>query len=101
MHKLITYVTHDEIIGALFKGMGAHRTKGAIPASSLFLEFFKDTSQNNAIFVRAYYKKSISKSKGVNVGGQTTSKMPIADFENIIRSRINATNITDLKTQCA
>jgi hypothetical protein len=42
--KYLMYITHDEILGAFYRALGWSHVKGALPASSLFIEFFKSAS---------------------------------------------------------
>ena len=37
----IMYISHDEIMGAFFKALGSSHIKGALPASDIYVEFFK------------------------------------------------------------
>ena len=40
MPKFINYISHDEILGAFYRAIGWDHVKGALPASSLYFEFF-------------------------------------------------------------
>jgi hypothetical protein len=40
MPKFIDYISHDEILGAFYRAIGWNHLKGALPASSLYFEFF-------------------------------------------------------------
>ncbi len=41
MPKFINYISHDEILGAFYRAIGwSKHVKGALPASSLYFEFF-------------------------------------------------------------
>lgn len=53
--KLISYVTHDEILGAFFDGLGWHQTKGAVPAAALMMEFFSRENSGGEKFIRIWY----------------------------------------------
>jgi len=45
--KLVIYTTHDEIVGAFFEGLDWHQTAGVYPAGALYIEFFKETTEND------------------------------------------------------
>jgi hypothetical protein len=40
MPKFIDYISHDEILGAFYRAIGWDHLKGALPASSIYFEFF-------------------------------------------------------------
>lgn len=40
MPKFINYISHDEILGAFYRAIGWNHLKGALPASSLYFEFY-------------------------------------------------------------
>jgi hypothetical protein len=40
MPKFINYISHDEILGAFYRAIGWDHLKGALPASSIYFEFF-------------------------------------------------------------
>jgi hypothetical protein len=35
------YISHDEILGAFYRALGWDHVKGALPASSLYIEFYR------------------------------------------------------------
>ena len=37
----VMYISHDEILGAFYKALGWDHVKGALPASSLYIEFYR------------------------------------------------------------
>lgn len=41
----VMYISHDEILGAFYKALGWNHVKGALPASSIYFEFYKTAPQ--------------------------------------------------------
>jgi hypothetical protein len=39
------YISHDEILGAFYRALGWDHVKGALPASSLYIEFYRPQQQ--------------------------------------------------------
>jgi len=39
------YISHDEILGAFYRALGWDHVKGALPASSLYIEFYRSQQQ--------------------------------------------------------
>ena len=57
MPKFIAYFTHDDIVGSFLEGLGSHTSIDPYPASAVWIEFFKDATKNNQMFVRTYFKQ--------------------------------------------
>ena len=36
------YISHDEILGAFYRALGWDHVKGALPASTIYIEFYRN-----------------------------------------------------------
>lgn len=66
------YISHDEILGALYKALGWNQVKGALPATAIYIEFYKVSQsktqqqerlldvldETSSIRVRAFFNES-------------------------------------------
>jgi len=39
------YISHDEILGAFYRALGWDHVKGALPASTIYIEFYRSKAQ--------------------------------------------------------
>jgi len=38
----VMYISHDEILGAFYRALGWDHVKGALPASTIYIEFYRN-----------------------------------------------------------
>jgi hypothetical protein len=41
----VMYISHDEILGAFYRALGWDHVKGALPASTIYIEFYRSKAQ--------------------------------------------------------
>ncbi|CDW89717.1 acpt protein [Stylonychia lemnae] len=101
MPKFLLYLSHDEIMSAYLEGLGFHQPYGSFPAAGIFFEFFRDSAQNNQIFVRTYFKQTLGETKSITLADQTSNVISLAAFQSTIAKRIQLSGITDIAKSCA
>jgi hypothetical protein len=99
--KWVTFITHDEIMGAYYEALNWHRVQDTFPAATLTFEFFTDSAKANGTYVRIFYNRTINETTDVILKGQLTNVISLNDFGTFIAGRINLTGITNITAECA